>query len=97
MPRPSRVCSHVGCPELQPCPTHSRPRNAPWTTGRDRKTQDTFRRHTLERDRYRCQRCGHHDPTGRTLDAHHITPTQGQTLCNTKANGCHAAVDTNAR
>lgn len=49
-----------------------------------------FRRAVLERDDYTCQRCGHHDPTGRTVQADHIEnvanggatdPDNGQTLC----------------
>lgn len=49
-----------------------------------------FRQAVLARDSYTCQRCGHHDPTGRTLEADHIVnvaaggathPDNGQTLC----------------
>ena len=96
------VCSYispsgVSCHNLTPCPVHSRPRNASWSKDRDRKAQHEFRKATLQRDGYRCRRCGHHDPSGKTLDAHHVTPTEGMTLCNSKANGCHAAHDKHAR
>lgn len=49
-----------------------------------------FRQAVLTRDRHTCQACGHHDPTGRTLEADHIInvaaggpthPDNGQTLC----------------
>ncbi|MBM4496350.1 hypothetical protein GS426_12405 [Rhodococcus hoagii] len=49
-----------------------------------------FRRTVLTRDHHTCQHCGHHDPTGTTLQADHILnhaqggtdhPDNGQTLC----------------
>jgi len=49
-----------------------------------------FRRAVLVRDSYTCQKCGHHDRTGRTLQADEVhnvarggTPTvdNGMTLC----------------
>lgn len=43
-------------------------------TPRDRTLQARFRRNILKRDEYTCQRCGHHDATGRTLRACHIVP-----------------------
>jgi hypothetical protein len=99
------VCSHAGpdgsCPELvnrdNPCPKHGRPVNASWSTDRDRGAQRQFRARVLEHDGYRCTRCGHVDPSGRSLDAHHVTPTEGVTLCNSKGNGCHGVTDRNAR
>jgi hypothetical protein len=99
----TKVCTHLtragkSCPNLQPCPEHPpRDRNARWSRDRDPSTQARFRAATLARDGYTCTRCGHSDRTGKTLDAHHITPERGVTLCNSKANGCHAAVDRNAR
>lgn len=91
------VCSQPGCPELAPCPKHSRPKNASWSKDRDPKAQRFFRHNVLTRDNYTCTRCGHHDPTGRDLQAHHIKPgyemNAGTTLCTT----CHRAVDAHAR
>jgi 5-methylcytosine-specific restriction endonuclease McrA len=98
-----RPCTHISrngksCPNLRPCPEHpERPRNAPWSEGRNSTDQGRFRRATLTRDAFTCQRCGLHDPTGAKLDAHHVTPERGVTLCNAKGNGCHAAVDGSAR
>jgi 5-methylcytosine-specific restriction endonuclease McrA len=94
----TRVCSHItrdgkSCPNLAPCPEHTRPRNQPWSKDRNTTTQGRERKATLQRDGYTCQRCGHHDPTGRNLDAHHATPTRLITLCN----ACHVEVDPNAR
>ncbi|MBM4482255.1 HNH endonuclease [Rhodococcus hoagii] len=49
-----------------------------------------FRRTVLNRDNHTCQHCGHHDPTGTTVQADHIVnhaqggtdhPDNGQTLC----------------
>jgi 5-methylcytosine-specific restriction endonuclease McrA len=55
----------------------------------------------LRRDHYRCQRCGHHDPSGKTLEAHHLRPgydiDAGITLGNSDGCGCHRAVDRHAR
>jgi hypothetical protein len=101
MPRSSagKPCTHItragkSCPELQPCPVHPpRDRNAPWSQGRDSTTQGRFRRATLARDGFICTRCGHHDATGKSLDAHHVSPERLVTLCN----DCHCAVDPKAR
>lgn len=103
----TRVCSYIArdgrsCPNLaEPgtsrCLAHTRDRNAKWSSDRAGAEQHRFRKATLERDRFTCQRCGLHDPTGRKLDAHHVTPTHGTTLCNSKGNGCHAQVDAHAR
>jgi hypothetical protein len=92
-----KVCPRVGCPSLMPCETHSRPANASWSKDRNRQQQHKFRTATLTNDGYTCTRCGHHDPSGKTLDAHHVSPTLGTTLCNSKANGCHSARDVSAR
>jgi hypothetical protein len=95
-----RPCTHISrdgksCPNLRPCPEHpERPKNAPWSEGRNSTDQGRFRRATLTRDAFTCQRCGHHDPTGRSLDAHHDPRTgYGVTLCNP----CHCAIDPSAR
>lgn len=49
-----------------------------------------WRTAVLRRDDYRCRRCGHHDPSGRTLRADHVVNVKaggddgvanGQTLC----------------
>lgn len=65
-----------------------------WTNGGATRTTTkegrAFRRDVLRRDHYTCQRCGHHDPTGKTLDADHdrnvasdgvTTIGNGVTLC----------------
>ena len=69
-----------------------------WHTGGHSRTTTTthrrFRTTVLRRDGHRCTQCGHHDPTGRTLEADHILntkrggtdhPDNGQTLCR----NCH--------
>jgi hypothetical protein len=95
------ACGHVGektetrCPICQPEPPAGR--NAQGWPTRDRAEQARFRRRVLEAAGYTCTRCGLHDPTGKALDAHHLTPTTGQCLCNRFGNGCHAAVDKHAR
>lgn len=93
--KPGKVCPR--CWRDAPCAIHSRPKNARWSKDRDGAKQHHFRRNTLEHDHYTCQRCGLVDPSGTKLDAHHVTPTQGTTLCNSKGNGCHAATDSHAR
>lgn len=94
----TKVCPHLdrngkSCPNLQPCPLHTRDRNARWSKDRDGAKQNRDRQATLRRDRHTCQRCGRVDPTGKSLDAHHVTPTELVTLCN----ACHCEVDPNAR
>jgi 5-methylcytosine-specific restriction endonuclease McrA len=94
-----RPCSHIdrngrSCPNLQPCEAHpARDRNAPWSEGRSSTDQGRFRRAVLALDGFTCRRCGHHDPSGRSLQAHHVSPERGVTLCR----DCHRAVDGNAR
>ena len=47
----------------------------------------TLRTQTLARDHWTCTECGHHDPTGRTLECDHIgdrdnhDPVNLRTLC----------------
>jgi 5-methylcytosine-specific restriction endonuclease McrA len=94
----TRVCSHIGrdgksCPNLQPCKQHERPRNASWSRDRDTSAQGRERKATLQRDGFTCQRCGRVDPSGKSLDAHHVSPGRLVTLCNS----CHCDVDPNAR
>lgn len=111
MSKRTHVCPHIdkhgrGCPNLQPCPIHTRARSAPWSKHRpagDRARQHKLRQVVLERDRFTCTRCGHHDPSGRTLQVHHLRatddyrPEHATTLCTRAAAGCHAAVDPSAR
>jgi 5-methylcytosine-specific restriction endonuclease McrA len=98
-PKRQHVCSRPGCPSLIPCPRHGRKPGANWTANRtpDRAAQARFRKAVLERDNYTCTRCGHHDPTGRDLHAHHVRPGYtldcGQTACIP----CHVAIDSSAR
>jgi 5-methylcytosine-specific restriction endonuclease McrA len=96
--RRSRVCTTLGCPNLQPCPIHARPGNAPWSPGRDRVAQARFRRAVLARDHHACRNCG----ATRDLRACHILPLEaggtyepgnGITRCAT----CDRATDPRAR
>jgi hypothetical protein len=88
-----KTCAVHGCPNLAPCETHSRPANASWSRDRDRQAQHRFRQAVLQRDGHRCRRCRN---TGH-LVAHHLRPgydpADGVTLCQ----GCHRAIDANAR
>ena len=68
-------------------------RNTSWS-GQRRSFPTATRQAILHRDGYRCVDCGHHDPTGQTLRADHITPhaeggtdhiTNGATRCD----DCH--------
>jgi hypothetical protein len=100
--RAGKSCPNLAEPGTSRCSEHpGRPRNASWSTDRDPAAQRRFRNAVLERDGHRCQRCGHHDPTGRTLEAHHVrpgyNPSDGKTLCTKRANGCHSATDAHAR
>ena len=92
----TRVCPVAGCPQLTPCATHSRERSH-WSPDRDRGAQRAFRASVLARDSHTCQRCRTPDPTGKTLQAHHLkpgyNPAHGITLCR----DCHREVDRNAR
>lgn len=83
-------------------PPRQRKTGGHWSAGRDRTAQARFRRAVLARDHYTCRRCGHHDPTGATLEAHHVhpgyDPDHGVTLCNsTTLSQCHKALDPHAR
>jgi 5-methylcytosine-specific restriction endonuclease McrA len=104
------ICPEPGCAEIvskkSPCPKHGRPLNAPWSKNRspaERAAQARMRKQALARDNFTCQRCGHHDSTGKTLDVHHTRGAHtyalefAETLCNSKANGCHRARDPWAR
>jgi hypothetical protein len=80
-----------------PRPDPAARRHTGWSPDRNRGLQAKFRRLVLKRDSNTCRRCGHHDPTGRTLQAHHIQAGYavecGLTLCRT----CHKAEDPHAR
>jgi hypothetical protein len=86
------VCSTPGCPELAPCPQHSRPANAPWSQ-RDRDAQEWFRTQLFFRSGGICERC-HQAPASQ---AHHVRPgddpEHGLALCD----DCHRALDNKAR
>lgn len=90
-----RVCTEIGCPNLRPCLEHQ---PAPWAGSTRRATlpPDWNRRRqaTFRRDGWRCTTCGHHDPTGRTLECDHTGDrndhTRLTTLCGHGApNNCH--------
>jgi 5-methylcytosine-specific restriction endonuclease McrA len=65
------------------------------------QAQQWFRDAVLHRDGYKCQKCGHHDSTGKTLEAHHLRPgydvDAGLTVCSSSVSGCHKALDPSAR
>jgi 5-methylcytosine-specific restriction endonuclease McrA len=60
--RAAKACSSPGCPNLQPCATHTR---KPWESSRRREglrtrsgsRQQKLRRFVLHRDGFRCHRC----------------------------------------
>lgn len=87
------VCSTPGCPNLEPCPVHARPRNARWSHGRSGKLQHRFHKAIRRRCGGVCERC-HAAPM---TVAHHVrdgwTPDCGLGLCD----DCHLAVDNHAR
>lgn len=95
MPRAQRVCAQHGCPTLTSttyCPTHTR---APWSThgagkgrGRPWRRQRTS---CFARDNYTCTwpGCTHRDPTGRSLEADHIGPTDALEHLRTLCTGHH--------
>jgi hypothetical protein len=91
--RPAHVCSVPGCPELTPCPTHSRPADAPWTPDRDHRLQRWFRKLLMSRSDGICERCRRAPATV----AHHVRPGYdadcGLALCD----ACHMALDNKAR
>lgn len=96
------ICPTPGCPnDADTCSTHSRQGN--WTPQRapDRQAQARLRQTVLRRDHHSCTRCHHHDPSGKTLVAHHIKPgyepDAAITLCNAQANNCHGKLDAHAR
>jgi hypothetical protein len=93
MSRRSHVCSTPGCPHLEPCPEHARPRNARWSQERDPRAQAWFRQQVLFRAQGVCERC----QVARATVAHHVRPgyepEHGQALCD----DCHMELDEKAR
>lgn len=87
------VCSTPGCPNLEPCPLHSRPRNARWSRDRDGKEHHRFRARVMRRAGGVCERCH----IARAVVAHHVRPgydvEDGLALCDE----CHRELDVNAR
>lgn len=78
MPRAAKACSHGNCPELQPCPIHSKEAWA-GSTRRQRlrkpsgHRQSKLRRFVLHRDDHRCHICGEQfDPEQLVND--HVEP-----------------------
>lgn len=98
-----KVCPKPGCPNLQPCPTHPpRSSSSPWgktRTPHERRAQGQLRRAALQRDGYRCTRCGTVDLSGRTLQVHHQRATDDYRLDHATilCRDCHKAVDHWAR
>ena len=82
------VCAHPGCPEYEPCPHHSRPRNARWSKHRDGAQHMRFARAAKKAQPW-CTRCG----ATEKLDAHHGPSGEPIVLCNT----CHTLEDEHAR
>lgn len=89
----SHVCGVPGCPQLTPCPTHARPRNARWSSDRDGAAQNRFSAAVKRRAGGHCERCGASAP----LSAHHVRPGYDPALGLALCDGCHAALDHNAR
>lgn len=88
------VCAEPGCPNIAPCPDHTRPRNAPWSNDRDHKAHLTQRRQLIKQHGPICERCGWTtDRTGKGLHMHHVSQHHVQLLCQP----CHRAVDKHAR
>jgi hypothetical protein len=90
VPARSHVCAEPGCPQLTPCPTHTR--TGAWTE-RDRHAQAWFRKQLIHRSGGTCERChaqpgvvAHHDRPG-------YDPECGRLLCD----DCHTAIDNHAR
>lgn len=94
------VCSEPGCPNLQPCSTHSGTGNTSWGNRRDRGTQARFRRAVLTAAGGQCQAVenGRRCPQTTDLHAHHTEsgnddPATGVALCRPH----HRAIDRHAR
>lgn len=87
------VCSTPGCPNLEPCPVHARPRNARWSHERSSRGQHAFRKAVMRRSGGVCERCRR----ARAEVAHHVRPgydaSDGLALCN----ACHREIDNHAR
>jgi len=85
-------CPVVGCPQLQPCPTHAHSSSAHRSGWRDRDKQKWFRSALLLRWDGHCQRCGRscHESD---VQAHHDRPgwdpEHGRLLCS----DCHRALE----
>ena len=96
----SQVCAEPGCPKLQPCPTHPKPKA--WANSTRRATLPAnwpaLKRACHQRDNWTCVDCGLHDPTGRLLEADHDGDRDDHridnlrtrcTLARKGGNGCH--------
>ncbi len=86
MARAAKVCAQPGCTEITTssrCPAHQ---PKPWSTGnagisRGGRPWRRQRQQTFERDNWTCVHCGHHDPTGDTLECDHDDNGNLRTLC----------------
>jgi hypothetical protein len=94
-----RVCTTPGCPELQPCQAHSRPANAPWSTGRNTAEHLKLRRYVIKTRGPACERCGQQalDHTGKGLHLHHVKPGNQPASVILLCHSCHKDLDTHAR
>jgi len=92
-PRPCVVCGDLSFESR--CSTHRLPDTRPSTKKRGpAHRQKRARQAALRRDRFTCQHCGFHSPTGKGLEADHVVPvdlggsnevSNLQTLCR----DCH--------
>lgn len=93
------VCTTPGCPHLAPCPTHSRPANAPWSKDRDTSEHLRFRRQIIKQRGPACERCGWQaeNRRGKGLQLHHVRPGNTPDAVILLCRPCHRTVDKHAR
>jgi hypothetical protein len=87
------VCSRPGCPNLTPCPTHGRPRNARWSHERSSRGQHRFRAAVMRRSGGVCERCRR----APAVVAHHVRPGDDEAAGLALCDACHMALDDKAR
>lgn len=93
MTRAMKVCARPGCPTLTNSTHCAAHQPKPWSThGAGQGRGRTWRKQRwacLERDNFTCVDCGYRDPTGRTLEADHIGPTDQIEHLRTRCTDCH--------